>query len=719
MRSIRIGSLLAIAAFAVVDAQQPQQPPPLFRAGANVIAVDAVVHDKGGRFVLDLQPGDFQLTEDGKPQPIDQLYLVRGTSVGGRGAAPLSSDAPFAPAPPQAPAPRVFVAVFDTDHLTAGGFKRVQAAAATLFQKEFQKGDIGGVIVKGEMANKRLTNDREELINAVATAKPAGKLAGKLFDLREWPAMNDAEAFQIAQKGLRNNPVLDEVVRRACADDPDACKRFPPDATVYEKAQRMAAEMRSSSDQTLRMLAALMNGLERIEGRKTVLLLSEGFVADESWPIVQQTVGAAARANARIYSLDARGLDKGRQPIGQYAPHDDTLGNLLGSFDIGADSINSLAVDTGGFVVRNTNIFDQVVAEIAAEAGTFYVLGYRSAVPPDGKFHKIVVKVNRPGLSVRARRGFVASATPLPTITEAAAAEAPAPSTLTPSTPAPSTPAPSTPAPSTPAPSTPAPSTSAPSTPAPSTPAPSTPAPDPSAPSASRKNALENVRSLASGDASTPSNAIVASPARDAQAEASAGWDAYRRGDLESARKSLGAAAATPSARPWVHYALGQTAYALRDFAQAIASWEQVRASAPEFEPVYFDLVDGYLQSRDPDKATRVLRAASERWPKDHEVFSALGVVQMSRRAVDDAIKSFEQAIALAPDDAVGYFNLAKSLEIRFARSRRYVVQTRMWVSNESDRKSAIANYQRYLEFGGPFENSAREGLERLGWSAK
>ena len=33
--------------------------------------------------------------------------------------------------------------------------------------------------------------------------------------------------------------VLDQVVRRACADNPDACKRVPPDATVYEKAQRM------------------------------------------------------------------------------------------------------------------------------------------------------------------------------------------------------------------------------------------------------------------------------------------------------------------------------------------------------------------------------------------------------------------------------------------------------------------------------------------------
>ena len=210
------------------------------------------------------------------------------------------------------------------------------------------------------MANKRLTSNREELLKAVQDAKPSSKSTSKLFDLREWPSMNDAEAFQIAKKGLRNDEVLDQVVRRACADDPDACKRVPPDATIYEKAQRMTAEMQTSSDQTLRMLAALMNGLERIDGRKTILLLSEGFIADESWPIVQQTVGAAARANARIYSLDARGLDKGRQPIGNYAPHDDTLGNLLASFDIGADSINSLAVDTGGFVVKNTNIFDQV-----------------------------------------------------------------------------------------------------------------------------------------------------------------------------------------------------------------------------------------------------------------------------------------------------------------------------------------------------------------------
>jgi VWFA-related protein len=668
-------------ALAVATAQQPAPAPtqPFFRAGADVVAVDAVVHDKNGQFVLDLKPEDFQLTEDGKPQPIQQFYLVRGKALPGRSTQVAPADAPFAPAPAVV-APRVFVAVFDGDHLTPGGFKRVQAAAAALFQKEFQSGDIGGVVVNGEMVNKRLTTSREELIAAVNSTKPGSKSTSKVFDLREWPGMNDAEAFEISKKGLRNDEVLDQVVRRACADDPDACKRVPPDATVYEKAQRMAVEMRTSSEQTLRMLAALMNGLERIEGRKTILLLSEGFIADESWPFVQQTVGLSARANARIYSLDARGLDNGRQPVGNFAPHDDTLGNLLASFDIGADSINSLAVDTGGFVVRNTNIFDQAIAQIAAEAGTYYIIGYRSDVKPDGKFHKVAVKVNRPGLTVRARRGFVATASPLPTVTELAKPDAP-------------------PLP----------------TEAIAAAAGTLPALQP------RKNALANVESLVSNEAAAAStNAVVATPARDAKAAATAGWEAYRRGDLSSARQSLAAAAAAPSARPWVHYALGQTAYALRDFSQAIASWETVRASAPDFEPVYFDLVDGYLQSRDPDKAIHVLRAASERWPNDHEVFSALGVVQVSRGAVDDAVKSFQQAIALAPNDAIGYFNLAKTLEIRYSKSRRFVVQTRTWVSNESDRTTAIANYQRYLDFGGgPFESSARNGITRLGWTSK
>lgn len=105
--------------------------------------------------------------------------------------------------------------------------------------------------------------------------------------------------------------VLAAAVRRACEDDPAQCRVNDPTPDVQAKAGLMTDRGRAESNQTLQLLITLMNGLEKFDGRKTVLLLSEGFLADESWPLVQQAVSLAARASARIYTLDARGLEKG------------------------------------------------------------------------------------------------------------------------------------------------------------------------------------------------------------------------------------------------------------------------------------------------------------------------------------------------------------------------------------------------------------------------
>ena len=150
-----------------------------------------------------------------------------------------------------------------------------------------------------------------------------------------------------------------------------------------------------------------------------------------------------------------------------------------------------------------------------------------------------------------------------------------------------------------------------------------------------------------------------------------------------------------------------------------MVAWERVRRTTPEFEPVYFDLVDGYLQQKDYDKAIRVMRDAKDRWPRDPEVLQALGVAQVWRGALDDAVESFGQAVALSPDEGVAHFNLGKAFELRYRASRRYVQQLRAWVANDNDRAKAIASYQRYLTMGGPFENAAREGLSRLEWTVK
>src|SRR5258706_6897921 len=88
--------------------------------------------------------------------------------------------------------------------------------------------------------------------------------------------------------------------------------------------------------------------------------------------------------------------------------------------DMGADSINTIDVETGGFVVRNANQFDKAIAQIADDAGNYYVLGYLPPSPADGKFHRIGVKVKRQGVSVRARRGYTATPRPRPAMTATA-----------------------------------------------------------------------------------------------------------------------------------------------------------------------------------------------------------------------------------------------------------------------------------------------------------
>jgi VWFA-related protein len=708
-----LGTIAAVVALAATVVARGWQAPPAFRAAADLVEVDVIVTDKNGSFVSDLAIDDFDVQEEGQAQQIQQFYLHL---VDDQRKLQRRPEGTLAASAPPASSPRIFVVVFDDAHMTPAGFKRTQDAAIRLFSQQFLNGDVGGVVINRQMVNNRLTSEREELLKAVRNARPNLKSSSRLLEEREWPRLSGIEAVRIIVNNDRT--VLEEAVSRACADDKGQC--IVAQEEVQSKAARLASAGRVESAQTTQVLKTLMDGLAKIDGRKTVLLMSEGFVAEETWTLVQDTVSLAARANARIYTLDARGLDRGMsERLGGTDPGAADAGSrLLQQFDSGSDSINSLAVDTGGFVVRNTNIFDQAIARIAADAGNYYILGYRPTAALDGKFHKISVKVKRPGLLVRARRGYLAS--PRPVLVDSRPVVDPAAGANT--------------------------GNGLQTVQRPATP-PSVPEAG-SSPIETPPASLEAFRSMAIARA--PESAVVSAPdtapgARAGEitggslrlrpdasrhvetlvnnapvnAAATTGWEAYQRGDLEAARSALTMAAAEPSARPWVHYALGQASYGLRDYPSAVGAWERVRATTPEFEPVYFDLLDGYLQQKEYDKAVRVMREARERWPRDPEVLEALGVAQVWRNALDDAIGSFEQAVALSPDEGVGYFNLGKALELRYRASRRYVQQLRSWVANETDRKNAVASYERYVSLGGPFENAAREGLIRLGWVEK
>jgi tetratricopeptide (TPR) repeat protein len=198
---------------------------------------------------------------------------------------------------------------------------------------------------------------------------------------------------------------------------------------------------------------------------------------------------------------------------------------------------------------------------------------------------------------------------------------------------------------------------------------------------------------------------------------AKSGWEAYQRGDVEKALADLTQAAAQPAAKAWVLYALGMSQVAMGSANDAIVSWERVRQAAPDFEPVYLDLADTYSQVGELTRSLAVLRDAEKRWPKSAAVRSAIGVIQVSRGALDEGITHLVEAAAAAPDDPLMHLNLGRAYYLRFHRGRRYVTSQRRWVAPEGDRQKASEAFQRCITLGGPYAQQARDALSVLEWS--
>jgi VWFA-related protein len=675
-----------------------------FRSGAQIVEVDVRVLGKDGRFVTDLGVPDFEITEDGVPQKIQSVVLIGAAASASR--PDLSAPAASVPSAPLTPRTvQTWLFVFDTGHLTAGPLQRAREAVVKFIGEKFRDGDLGGVVVDGKMANNRLTSDREELRKAAAEVKMPGELRSRQLEMREWPRLRDeGEAFRIVRN---ERDAIQSAVARACAEDPDQCRRVPADLLVMSKAKQMVGAYRTATLQTLTVVEALSKGLARLPGPKTIVFFSEGFVLEDQESQLRQAIGQAARAGAHFYTVDARGLNRGAVSQIIDAPLADNPMGAPPTFDAQADGPNSLAVDTGGLAIRNDNNFGRALGDIQQDAATYYVIGYTPVKETfDGKYRSISVTVSRPGVKVRARRGYLAlepaallrpTAAALPKSASAgngslAGYGETKAGSMTPDLPR----VPVSPG-----------LLALPETLTATLPGEAAPLPD--------RNAATAAAVRARIDGGKMVMALGGSGGTRS-AEAERGWAAYEKGDVETAARHLGEAAKAPDARPWVVYALGLSQFALRRFPDAAHAWERVRLEVPEFEPIYFSLADAYGLQHEEGTALKVLREAERRWPADAEVANAIGVIQIRRGALDAAVESFERATTIAPQDGLGYFNLARTHQMRLLKSQRYDPQMQKWIGGDEDRRRATANFQKYLELGGPYERQAREALSALGW---
>jgi VWFA-related protein len=405
--SLLLFSLAALSGPAA--AQQPSaSPPPLpvFPVGVEQVVVDVVVVDAQGRPVTGLTAEDFVLREEGAARPILTFESV----------APAAETGPSDLG--QARLARTFAIVFDDVHLTAASGERVKRALSGLLSAVLQETDeVALVRTSGaESWGGRVGPERASLLAAIQ------RLEG-LRPPRKACEMSDEEARQIylERNGVVRDIVLERYLKCRLLIRPPAAlvEGGPPGAGTprdpglgmletwaTEQHMRSVARLRSS----YRTLERLLRALVPLRGRKSVILASEGFVRDHGVTEVKGVVTAASDANAAVYFLDGRRM-RGSAISGadSPAPADSSeLGWLHHGDFLAAEAAAQLAEETGGRTIAGGDLAREV-GRLADESRSYYLLGYSPADPAlDGKFRGIRVDVRRPGLTVRARRGYYA-----------------------------------------------------------------------------------------------------------------------------------------------------------------------------------------------------------------------------------------------------------------------------------------------------------------------
>jgi VWFA-related protein len=380
---------------------------PTFKSSTELVEVDAVVLDKAGNFVPGLKAENLTVLENGKPQKIQQFFMVSHDLAMNEGPSPGGSAASAVDT--QTGAHRVFVIVFDEAHLATESLQRAKLGAEQFVREMFTRDDAGGVFLRGGMFHGHLTSDKGELLSGIRAVQPTFETRQSILaPFREWPRISsEVDAARIAD-GARE--VTDALGVKACQEDPQACQGegglSQVENLIQQKARLYVRQARMMTAQTVKNVETVARGLAKIPGRKTVVFVSEGFFVEGERSTVEIVAAQAARSGITIYSIDARGLINGLSINPDVVTRERSRST---AFDTGEDGPNILTQETGGFIVRNIDEISRGFGLIVRDTSTYYVIGYQPDNPNmDGKVRKIEIKTNVPGAKVRARKSYAA-----------------------------------------------------------------------------------------------------------------------------------------------------------------------------------------------------------------------------------------------------------------------------------------------------------------------
>ena len=395
-------------AAAPADAQQI--PPVTFRAEIEYVEVDAVVTDERGNLVKGLTKDDFDIYEDGILQktsffsqvviPVERLERFVNESR------PIVPDVRSNARPFEG---RIYVLLLDNRHTGALRSAQVKKAAHEFVDKYLGANDVAAVIhTSGATdASQEFTSD-PRLLHASIDRFIGQKLRSRTLERLDQ---------------YNRNPLL----RPQGGDSGDGTSGSGQTGRDIKINDPLDAERGYFARATLATLRNLAEFMGSIRGRrKAILMFSEGidyqildvFDSRDASAVLGDTrdaIAAASKANVNFYTIDPRGLNvmgDENMELGGF-PADPSYNINPQAFEqerrLAVDSLRVLAEQTGGFAAVERNDYADAFDRIVRENSSYYVLGY---YPPsnkrDGKFHKIEVKLKRPGLRVTARKGYAA-----------------------------------------------------------------------------------------------------------------------------------------------------------------------------------------------------------------------------------------------------------------------------------------------------------------------
>jgi VWFA-related protein len=422
LQSLLLAGLLASPwpALAQTEATVPSSEPrsqesvPTLRFTTALVEVDVVVARASGEPVTDLTRDDFTLLEDGRVQPL----------------AAWSMERPQAQAAGKKPPPPLPEFVY-TNHPSY----RVSPGPLTVILLDALNTELADQIYSRKQVLRYL---EEQPVQGQRTAVLG--LASRLILLQDFTDDPQLVRAALEGHGLERSALLDDpqgaafsVPRGAVASNPQAAAILGRIHQAVERfeAERARAQVDSRVATTLGALRAIARAVSAYPGRKKLIWVSSAFplvfepenpsefglrrtYADE----IARTVNVLANAQVAVYPVDARGLvgsflggaaSSGLNPFGRRPAAQGLVVRQSSRLFSSQGTMQTLADETGGRAFLNSNDLDRALALAAEDGSVYYSLAYR---PPNrrwnGRYRNIRVKVARPALRLRYRRGYFA-----------------------------------------------------------------------------------------------------------------------------------------------------------------------------------------------------------------------------------------------------------------------------------------------------------------------